>query len=472
MPKQPDLEHLNHTELISLVRELLARVEKLETENTRLRENNAQLRAENQGLKRERARQAAPFSRNQPKSHPQRPGRKPGLGQFKHRQPPEPAEITQVVPVRLEASPCPKCGSPLEASGMRRAWITELPKLKPEVLEYQLERQTCPACGLRVQATHPMVSRDQVGASAHRLGPRALALAHALQYEHGITARKVPVVLKRTTGIQVTQSALTQAALKHASVGGLIGEQYQVLRSKLQAARVVNTDDTGWRVAGTNAFLMAFKTASSLVYQIRTQHRSTEVLEVIPASFAGVMACDRFSSYDARVFDQVRQQKCIAHILKNLKVLLETCQGRARDVPLKLRAVFKTALRLHSRFTRGEVLRACFDRQGRAISRQLSKLLRPRRVPLTRANERLRRELAWHHARGSLLRFLVDPWVSPTNNAAERALRPAVIFRKLCAGSKSWGGARALEAFKSVIESAKLSGSSGFDVLTEVYSQR
>lgn len=291
---QQENEHLRAD-----LKRALTTIEQLNRENQRLRERLEK-------LERERHRQAAPFSRNQPKSQPKQPGRKPGLGQFKHRQPPEPAEITQVVPVRLEASPCPKCGSPLEASGMRRAWITELPNLKPELLEYQLERQTRPACGLRVQATHPMVSRDQVGASAHRLGPRALALAHALQYEHGITARKVPVVLKRTTGIHVTQSALTQAALKHASQSGIIGEQYQALRSNLQAARVVNTDDTGWRVAGTNAVLMAFKTASSLVYQIRTQHRSTEVLEVIPAWFAGVMARDRFSSYDARVFDQVR----------------------------------------------------------------------------------------------------------------------------------------------------------------------
>jgi transposase len=257
------------------------------------------------------------------------------------------------------------------------------------------------------------------------------------------------------------------------------------VRENIKSAILVNTDDTGWRVAGTDAFLMTFKTSSSVIYQIRAQHRSNEILEVIPANFAGVMGCDRFLSYDAKVFDQVKQQKCVAHILKNIRDLLEVSKGRACDFPKQVRAVFKAALRLHSRFLRGDVSEEIFVRDGRALSRKLGRLLQERPQPLTKRpkpvrcwfrakkfNERLRRGLAWHHARGSLLRFLQDPRISPTNNAAERALRPAVIFRKLCAGSKNWRGARALMAFKSVIESAKLAGLSGFDALAAAYAQR
>ena len=87
------------------------------------------------------------------------------------------------------------------------------------------------------------------------------------------------------------------------------------------------------------------------------------------------------------------------------------------------------------------------------------------------ANVRMRQELAWHHARGSLLRFLENPDVSPTNNAAERALRGAVIARKLSAGSRSERGALAFSAFKSVIETGKLSGVSGFKTLVALYEQ-
>jgi transposase len=344
--------------------------------------------------------------------------------------------------------------------------------LKPEIIEYQLERKTCATCGITVQATHPMIASNQVGSTAHRLGPRALALAHSLQYEMGVTVRKVPTVLALTVGLRVTQGALTQSALKLADENNLIDMKYQALRENVQHASLVNTDDTGWRVAGTGAFLMAFKTASSLVYQICKQHRSDEVLKLIPTNFAGVMGCDRFSSYDAKEFDQVKQQKCVAHVLKNIRDLLEVSKGRARDFPKAVRTVFKAALRLHSRFVRDDVTEEVFVHDGRALSRKLGRLLRERPQPLTKLNERLRRGLAWHHARGSLLRFLLDPSISPTNNAAERALRPAVIFRKLCAGSKNWRGARALVAFKSVIESGKLAGLSGFDALAAAYAQR
>jgi transposase len=456
--KSSDLKQLDQATLIKMLLEAHAEI--------------ARLREDLEKLKREKYKSAAPFSRNQPKQNPGAPGRKPGAGPFKYKSKPTPEEIAKIVQVTLEQDTCASCGNPLKPAGFRYAWISELPELKPEIIEFQLQRKTCADCGITVQATHPMVSSNQVGSTAHRLGPRALALAHSLQYEMGVTVRKIPAVLALTVGLRVTQGALTQSALKLADENGVIDKRYQALRTNLKYASLVNTDDTSWRVAGSNAFLMAFKTASSLVYQIRTQHRSNEVLEVIPANFAGVMGCDRFSSYDAKIFDQIKQQKCVAHVLKNIRDLLEVSKGRACDFPKAVRTVFKAALRLRSRFIQGDVTEENFGRDGRALSRKLGRLLRERPQPLTKLNERLRRGLAWHHARGSLLRFLLDSNVSPTNNAAEQALRPAVIFRKLCAGSKSWRGARALVAFKSVIESAKLSGSSGFDVLAAAYAQR
>ena len=66
-------------------------------------------------------------------------------------------------------------------------------------------------------------------------------------------------------------------------------------------------------------------------------------------------------------------------------------------------------------------------------------------------NWRLQNELGWHDDRGNLLRFLDDPSIEPTNNRAERALRPAVIARKVSHCSKNVGGADAFSAFTSVI---------------------
>jgi transposase len=140
------------------------------------------------------------------------------------------------------------------------------------------------------------------------------AAAHVLHYGVGVPVRKVPAVLRMLTGVQVTQGALTQDALRQAeNTVGLIYEQW---RAAVPAAPVVHTDDTGWRVGGEPAHLMAFETEAATVYQVRPRHRHEEVQEVIPADYDGVMVTDRGRSYDAQAFDHVAQQKCLSHILR------------------------------------------------------------------------------------------------------------------------------------------------------------
>jgi transposase len=105
-----------------------------------------------------------------------------------------------------------------------------------------------------VRAPHPDLAPDQFGATAHRRGLRIRAAAHATHYGLGVPVRKVPAVLRLYTGVQLTQSAITQDALRR--VSGPIGRRYQALRDRIPKADVVSTDDTGWRVGGDRAHLM------------------------------------------------------------------------------------------------------------------------------------------------------------------------------------------------------------------------
>ena len=83
-------------------------------------------------------------------------------------------------------------------------------------------------------------------------------------------------------------------------------------------SRLVHTDDTGWRVGGEPAFLMAFETDEATVYQVRARHRNEEVREVVPSDYGGVMVTDRGRSYDAQALSGVKQQKCLAHVLRSI----------------------------------------------------------------------------------------------------------------------------------------------------------
>ena len=137
-----------------------------------------------------------------------------------------------------------------------------------------------------------------------------MAAAHVLHYGVGLPVCKIPVVLAALTGVRLTQGAITQDAVRRTT--GPVGTAYVQLRAAVPETPVVHTDDTGWRVGGQPAHLMAFETEAANVYQIRPRHRHEEVQEVIPADYGGVMVTDRGRSYDAQAFDHVEQQQCWA----------------------------------------------------------------------------------------------------------------------------------------------------------------
>ena len=110
---------------------------------------------------------------------------------------------------------------------------------------------------------------------------------------------------------------------------------------------------------------------------------------------------------------------------------------------------------LRQAYHRGEA--ADFAAEAERLRREATYHLRDR--PMSDAdNWRLQNELGWHHDRGNLLRFLDDPSIEPTNNRAERALRPAVIARKVSHCSKNVGGADAFSAFTSIIRTLARNG--------------
>ena len=246
-----------------------------------------------------------------------------------------------------------------------------------------------------------------------------------------------PSVLRALTGVELSQGAITQDALRRAQ--GAVGDAYQRLRDSVCASRVVHTDDTGWRVGGEGAFLMAFETDEATVYQVRARHRNEEVREVVPSDYGGVMVTDRGRSYDAQALSGVKQQKCLAHVLRSISEVVETKRGRGRSFGKRLSGLLREAMELRQSYRRGEA--SDYVAETERLRREVSYHLRDRPMP-DRDNGRLQNELGWHDDRGNLLRFLDDPGIEPTNNRAERALRGAVIARKVshCSKNERWRG--------------------------------
>jgi transposase len=446
------------TEMKAALRQKDVELEHLRGELAESKKENAALKKQLEEQERLSKRQAAPFSKGKKKRNPKKPGRKAGKGKFARRQPPAPEDITRTVDVPLGSERCPFCNSAnLSAARMEHAYRTDIADPpKPEVTDYRIEVRTCLQCGRTIRGQHPQVDPTQYGASAHRLGDGVLARAHVLHYGLGIPMRKVPVILRELCGVSVTQSALQQDAIRRSK--GEVGAEYARLRAGVKDSKRVFTDDTGWRIDGEPAQMMGFDTDEACVYQVRRQHRNEEVREIIPSDYTGIMHTDRGGSYDAWELEMVAQQKCCYHLIRSIEKVLERKTGPPRAFGKTLAALIDQAIELWQRYQRGDTEH--YATEAKQLIAAFDRHLTPRDLG-DPDNQRLLDQIGWHHAGGNLLRFLEQPDVAePTNNRAERALRSAVIARKVSHCSKNEAGAHAYEAFKSVLETIRKKGQS------------
>lgn len=435
-----ELESLSRTKLIALGWELTQVVKAQQHELDALR-----------GA----AQSGTPSSKAGKKRRKKKPGRKKGQGPFSYRKPPDSEDVTDHIDVPAPDS-CPGWGSQeLELDHYEDAWITDIPEPmpKPQVTHFRNPVCTCGKCGRTdIRGKHPRLVPDQRGATAHRLGPNVKAAAHTMHYGYGVTVRKTVPIIRDLCGIKVTQSAITQDAIRRAK--GELKPKYEALRTSIKQSPVAHTDDTGIKQGGKAAYLMGFATPDTedkpgvSVYQTRERHRNEEVREVIPSDYQGTMVTDRGRSYDAKEFDSVKQQKCIPHILRSIDKVQETKVGAARGFGARLTSLFQRSLRLWHSYHEGH--RRGFEQRSAKIEAQLTRELRDRELT-DPDNQRLLNELGRHHDRGNLLRFLKDPSVPSSNNLQERELKVPIQARKISQGVKNQAGALALDVHTSII---------------------
>jgi len=432
---EADLAELGRDELVALILKQAAAI--------------AALQAKVEELTRSGKRPAAPFSKGTRARDPKRPGRKPGQGMFRHREAPAPEQLSEPpIDVPVEQPACPACGGELAFDRLEEASITDLPEvIKPRVRLFRVAVHRCTGCGATARGRHPDLAADQRGATARRLGPRLLAAAHQVHYRLGVPVRKLPELLRVLTGAVLTQGAITRDALREAA--GAIGATYAEFCESVRDSAWCHTDDTGWREGGSPAWLMAFVTDAATVYQVRPRHRNEEVRERLPADYRGTMISDRGTTYDAAELSAIKRQVCLAHVLRSISEVTEATAGRTKWFGSELKALLRRALALWHERRAGPPVASHAERVRRTKF-DITWQLRDRRLA-DRDNQRLLDGLGRCHDAGSLLRFLDDPSIEPTNNRAERALRPAVIARQVSHCTRNARGTAAFEAWTSVL---------------------
>ena len=405
-----------------------------------------------QDSRRSGKRQAAPFSKGDPKEEPARPGRRSGdaHGRHGHRMAPVGVPDREIdVPL---PSCCPNCGGQVEHERTAEQFQVELPEMRPVTTKFAVGVGRCANCGRRVQGRHGEQTSDALGAASSQVGPTAKAWAAWLHYGLGLSFVKSSSLLARL-GVNVSAGALCQAA--QSSATDLVPVQASIVKAVNDSAMIV-PDETGWRVGGEGAWLWVAATPTATAYWVADGRGFDQACEVIAPEFAGVMVRDGWAPY--RRFDNATHQTCLAHLLRRCDELIADLPAWGRDTPRKVREILTEAL----------IARDLGDGERMAVVADLAERVEMLADDAHPHNENRKLVAHLYAERDALFSFLTHPGTDATNWRAEQAVRPAVVNRKVWGGNRTWRGAATQGRMMSVLRTASQQGVDAIDFLSRL----
>jgi transposase len=346
---------------------------------------------------------------------------------------------------------CPRCGRHLSGGWVhRRLQVIELPPTQPAIVtEHVLIRRQCPGCQRRVLPPLPGVTAGRVGRC--RFGPRLLAQVATMATVERLPIRLIQERLQRQHDLHLSRGGIVGLLRQVAQSGQPV---YQSLQAQVRASPVVHADETGWREDGIPGFVWTLSTPTTCLFH-RDPHRSGAVIDaLLGTSFGGTLVTDFYSAYDHLTG---MKQRCWAHLWRDIDALeIEYPEDMVLAAWVAgVRAIYDLATAEQRAEEVGSTPQAVRKRARRATRYEQQLLLL---CPETMAPERPEATLVKRirRYRSELFTFVRDPAVPPTNNAAERSLRPLVISRKVSGGTRSAQGSSTRMILASLAATARL----------------
>lgn len=393
--------------------------------------------------------------------------RKPG-GQKghpgKHRPLAPPERVDQVVVV--EAKSCQHCGSALPAAGdpgyqaegeVQRHQVVELPPMRAHITEYQCARVVCPGCQKGTRAPLPLEARGD-------FGPQLAALVAYWTVVCRMPRSVVKTVLEAVLGIPISLGS-TQKLWEAA--GAAVQEPCQQLEEQLHQEAVLNVDGSGWRNNGKRRCIVVLVALQYVCYRIVKSHNWEMLLTLLGAAFSGVLCSDRGGEYRKyRRKHPGRIQYCWAHLKRNLQGVLDFATSEeGRQFCRDTLAIHARLFRLWHRFRRQAIDRPQLSEKSIRLEKKLFALAKRHLDNPEGEVRNLARALFENFEH--LFTFIDQEGVEPTNNAAERALRIAVQWRKVMFGNRSERGELTVARLLTVSQTCLLQKRSALDYLAE-----
>jgi transposase len=381
--------------------------------------------------------------------HAKPPTKKPKSKRKRGGQPGHEKHERELIPVEkcdevqpLKPTECRRCGGKLSGVDPEplRHQVWELPEIKPHVTEYQRHRLVCPCCGESTCAELP------AGVPAGQAGRRLVAFTALLMAYFRQSKRRTALFLETILG-QPCCAAWTVKLQNQAT--DALRPCYDELAATLPEQPQLGIDETPNKEGPLKSWLWAFVAARCTVFALRLTRAATVLEELLTDRFEGVVMCDRAKMY----WYLGCLQWCWAHLKRDFQALIDHDDPQVKRLGHDLMRPTRKMFSGWARYRDGTLTRAGMKHLMMPIREEIESLLLRGAMSGNKRLMGMCNELYDH--RQWLWTFLEHEDVQPTNNGSERALRHAVIWRKLSFGTQSASGSRFVETMLTVIETCR-----------------
>jgi transposase len=415
----------------------LARIRKLEEEIEQLKDENQKLRLELFGLK--------PSKKKEEKSSDEVPRQEskklgPPVG-HKGTSRKKPEKVDRTVVLKLDS--CPYCdGEISELKQTRERYMEDIVPVTLYVTRYIIKQGYCKKCGKIVYPEVPEVIDN-----CH-FGLHFLLYITYLRYVMNLPDNKIATLLNDIYDAKVSEGTIVEY-LKRAAL--IFGDEYERIKEQMKELKTCHYDDTGQRVKGMNRWLWVFISNEVMLYYTSKSRSKKVVVEILGDSYDGVTVQDFYPSYDKA---PGMKQKCWSHLITDARDLAEKKKPPpdAKEFHEGLQQIYKDATEAVKQLSTEEERRSVYT-----VFVDRLKIFATKGWQHYDVKRLAKRALKYS---GELFTFILMPGVEPTNNCAERALRPCVVQNKIWGCHRTDAGAKNRDILMSVIGTMKLQGKS------------
>jgi transposase len=349
------------------------------------------------------------------------------------------------------AAACPHCDHGLTAADQPDYHAydhIELPPIKPVVTRIHRHRGICPCCRRDFSAPVP----DGM-APGSPFGPGIAALIVHLHITQAISFERLVRLMSEVFGLTISEGAIANILARAEAPMVVAAEK---IAETVRTSKVVASDETSARVMGKTWWQWVLLSSTAIYHVIADTRGAKTVTEFLKGAVPEIWVADRYAGQNGH---GAQRQICLAHLLRDAQFAID--DGDTGFAP-GLKGLLKRAAAIGRR--RDDLKDTTLAQYRADLDRRLTRLLA--QAPTAIAGRKLARAIK--KCRGDLFIFVTRRDVPYTNNGAERALRPSVIFRKVTGCFRSHWGAKVYAAAISVIATGRLNGKSALEAIREI----